>query len=579
VDIPATIIPLTWPYDPNDSHSSSRFESAARTLRYQALGQACKEHRIEKLLVAHHADDQAETVLMRLMNMRWRSGLQGMQAAEWIPECHGLHGVHHSGTMRRDLTLPMQMERGGVQIFRPLLGFRKDQLIATCEQHHIPWAEDKSNQDPTLTLRNAIRHVFKENRLPAALSFDALLALGDQMKARVDYYKDHVERLLGMREVMYKLDIQTGSLSVRFPPAYALIDRTFTGSDEDIQEARNTAFYLLARIASYVDFKEDTSLARLSNVVSAIWPELDLNAPAGPAATNPTASVCAFGLLWRKTDSDQKFPNIHRKKFMMDWLISRQPPESHELGPRGLRLEYPPAPVAIPLTHTASPPLPDWQLFDRWWFQVKNHTSDHTIVLRFITDNELHALSASTKNKTPSCDPYYNIKISLELIKPAALRRSLPALFLVSADGKDELIALPTLGVKTIFPQDAAFPNPPCTFDVRYKKIDSRHRQLKDIIARGIVPQDKNFVSQKRLKLGSVGTMSDEKAGAGQWSLPGKEKPAEPVPMYKRLKGVGLTGMNNPTRRVNKEADARVAQKRDQAYAEQRWKWLGSEGT
>jgi hypothetical protein len=147
-----------------------------------------------------------------------------------------------------------------------------------------------------------------------------------------------------MREVMYKLDIQTGSLSVRFPPSHALIDRPFSGTKEDIQEARNTAFYLLARIASYVDFKEDTSLARLSNVVAAIWPELDMNPAANPAATNPTASVCAFGLLWRKTEPDLKFPNIHKKKLVMDWLISRQPPESHELGPRGLRLEYPPAP-------------------------------------------------------------------------------------------------------------------------------------------------------------------------------------------------------------------------------------------
>jgi hypothetical protein len=49
--------------------------------------------------------------------------------------------------------------------------------------------------------------------------------------------------------------------------------------------------------------------------------------------------------------------------------------------------------------------------------------------------------------------------------------------------------------------------------------------------------------------------------------------------MYKRLEGVGLTGRNNPARRVNKEAEAPLAHKRDQAYADQKRKWLGLDGT
>jgi tRNA(Ile)-lysidine synthase len=530
VGIPATIIPLTWPdrSDFDDGHSR-RFESDARRLRYQALGQACKEHKIEKLLVAHHADDQAETVLMRLMNMRWRSGLQGMQAAEWIPECYGMHGVYHSGMMRMDKNLPMQVERGGIQILRPLLGFRKDRLIATCEEHHLPWAEDKTNRDHTLTLRNAIRHVFKEDRLPAALSFESLLALGNKMKERVDFHKEQAERLLATRDVIYKLDIQTGSLSVRFPPASALLGRPIV-SEEDVDEARNTAYMLLVRIASFVDFRENKAIGKLSGIVPAVWPELRVDEDVLPAASNPTASFCAFGLFWRKWNeiNPPSLPkSADRKINPMDWIISRQPLASHELGRTGLRLEYPPTPATLSLVPTASPSLPEWQLFDRWWFQIKNHTHDHTVVLRFLTEKELRTLQARSKGNDlrPSCDPHHNIKVSFDLIKPVSLRRTLPALFLISPSGEEELLALPTLGVQTIFSKEHPFPNPPCTWDVRYKKIDSRHRKLQAVIAPGIVPQDKSFSPQKRLTFNRGGAEEDGVISA-QWSPGGKEKRA-----------------------------------------------------
>ena len=521
MDIPATIIPLTWPeYNDQDSHAR-RFESDARRLRYQALGQACNEHKIEKLLVAHHADDQAETVLMRLMNMRWRSGLQGMQAADWIPECYGMHGVYHSGVMQMNKNLPMQVERGGIQILRPLLRFRKDRLITTCESHQIPWAEDKSNQDHTLTLRNAIRHVFKEHRLPEALSFEALLALGDEMKGRVEHHKDVVERLLKTREVICKLDVQTGSLSVRFPPAFTLLGRPII-SEQDVDEVRNTAYMLLVRIAGFVDFRDNTSIGKLSGVVSAVWPELRHDSKNVPDATNPSASVCAFGLFWRKWNQ----PNPpHLPKSVsgmvnpMDWLVSRQPPESHELGRTGLRLEYPPMPATVPLIPTPDTSLPRWRLFDRWWFQVRNLTQTHTIVLRFVTDEELLTLTTRNKgsSRVPDDDPYYNIKACLNLVKPALLRRNLPALFLVTPEGQEELLAVPTLGVKTIYPKDGSFPNPPCLWDVRYKKIDSRHGKLNQVIAPAVRPHDKSFAPKKRPTFKRTDAIEDGKRQA-QWS-------------------------------------------------------------
>ena len=59
---------------------ASNIESQARDLRYQALYEMCHEHQIEDLLVAHHLDDQAETILIQMMRGAGLAGLSGMPA-------------------------------------------------------------------------------------------------------------------------------------------------------------------------------------------------------------------------------------------------------------------------------------------------------------------------------------------------------------------------------------------------------------------------------------------------------------------------------------------------------------------
>jgi tRNA(Ile)-lysidine synthase TilS/MesJ len=80
----SSILTISWPEDV-DMQNFHRFETAARTGRYQALGRACRDRKIQALMLAHHGDDQAETVMMRLANNRLRTGLKGMQPVEWIP--------------------------------------------------------------------------------------------------------------------------------------------------------------------------------------------------------------------------------------------------------------------------------------------------------------------------------------------------------------------------------------------------------------------------------------------------------------------------------------------------------------
>jgi tRNA(Ile)-lysidine synthase len=94
-------------------------QAAARRARYDALARWCRERGLAALATAHHADDQAETLLMRLAR---GAGLPG------------LSGIRES----RDL--------GGVLLVRPLLGWRRAELAAIVAD--VATVTDPSNADP-----------------------------------------------------------------------------------------------------------------------------------------------------------------------------------------------------------------------------------------------------------------------------------------------------------------------------------------------------------------------------------------------------------------------------------------------
>ena len=95
-------------------------QAAARQARYELLREACQRHGVLHLLVAHHADDQAETVALRAERASTHTGLAGMSAlVEW-----------------RD-----------VRVLRPLLATPKESLLATARARGLDWVEDPSNLD------------------------------------------------------------------------------------------------------------------------------------------------------------------------------------------------------------------------------------------------------------------------------------------------------------------------------------------------------------------------------------------------------------------------------------------------
>ncbi len=107
-------------------------EAAARDVRYAALNELCQVQATPLLLLAHHADDQAETVLLQLLRGAGPAGLAAM---------------------------PLQSHKvqGEVQRLRPLLAVPRAALEAYAAQHALRWVDDESNQDPRY-VRNALRH-------------------------------------------------------------------------------------------------------------------------------------------------------------------------------------------------------------------------------------------------------------------------------------------------------------------------------------------------------------------------------------------------------------------------------------
>ena len=105
--------------------------AAARSARYRLLAQAARQSHATHILTAHTRDDQAETLLMRLLR---GSGIAGLAA------------------------MARESERDGLRLARPLLDVSKSQLIATLKKAGIDFADDPTNRDVSFT-RPRIRAV------------------------------------------------------------------------------------------------------------------------------------------------------------------------------------------------------------------------------------------------------------------------------------------------------------------------------------------------------------------------------------------------------------------------------------
>lgn len=147
--------------------------AAARAERYRLLAQAARGAGARHVFTAHTLDDQAETLLMRLLR---GSGIAGLSA------------------------MARESERDGITLARPLLAVPKSRLIATLNKARIDFADDPTNHDTAFT-RPRLRALMP---MLAAEGGDArdlarLAARLARANAAVEVLTDGAERYLALK--------------------------------------------------------------------------------------------------------------------------------------------------------------------------------------------------------------------------------------------------------------------------------------------------------------------------------------------------------------------------------------------
>ncbi len=143
-------------------------ETAARNARHAFFRECAKRHRCSRVLLAHHADDQAETVLWNLL--RGSYGPKGMKEVQYV---------------------------NGLEFHRPLLGWRRNQLREWLSSNRLKWREDATNDEP-FTVRNRLRNeVFPLlddiGGRDSAVSFTRLMSDFVELQAVMDFALKNVD--------------------------------------------------------------------------------------------------------------------------------------------------------------------------------------------------------------------------------------------------------------------------------------------------------------------------------------------------------------------------------------------------
>lgn len=248
--IPVTV--ADWTVDQHPDHGT---EAAAREFRYAFFGDQLTAQSADWVATAHQADEQAETILLKLIRGGQLDQLTGMA--------------------------PQRPFHGGA-VIHPLLPFRKSELKAYAREQHIPWYEDITNQELEAS-RNRVRHEIMPLLRRENPQIDRhLIAYAGQLSATLQV-TDHV------------LDRQLATIITPTKPLTGEVSRLLSFSSADQR-------LLLARL-----------LKRASPMVTTNATMLDqcLQLLANPQ--HPTGSV-EFGAGWRFSKRYQQFQFTQVKK-------------------------------------------------------------------------------------------------------------------------------------------------------------------------------------------------------------------------------------------------------------------------
>ena len=184
--------------------------AAARSARYRLLAQAARQASATHILTAHTRDDQAETLLMRLLR---GSGIAGLAA------------------------MARESERDGLRLARPFLDVSKSQLIATLKKAGIGFADDPTNRDLSFT-RPRLREVMPALAAEGgdARSLARLASRLARANAAVEVLAEGAERYLALRDRHFShTGIDAGAVDAKTFNAKSFDMAAFAAMPEEIR--------------------------------------------------------------------------------------------------------------------------------------------------------------------------------------------------------------------------------------------------------------------------------------------------------------------------------------------------------
>ena len=150
----------------NKKKIDKNIQKNAREIRYNLLEKFCKKKKAKSLIVAHHQDDQVETFLMRLSR---GSGVEGLSSMNEI------------ATLKQ-----------GTSLIRPLLDFKKNDLISITKHTFNKFFKDPSNKNRKF-LRTNIREL-KKNLEKKGIDIEKIVRSIKNIASTKDAINFYVER-------------------------------------------------------------------------------------------------------------------------------------------------------------------------------------------------------------------------------------------------------------------------------------------------------------------------------------------------------------------------------------------------
>ncbi len=194
-------------------------EEAARILRYRFLFEMARAYRADAVAVAHHADDQVETVLMHLLRGAGSSGLAGMRYRARDP-----------------------LGESAIPLIRPLLAVWRSEIKEYCQFHHLTPLEDVTNADPAY-FRNRIR----SELIPQLETYNAEFKRHLWQTASILAEEDS--------QLDAEVDVLVGQIQLRSGDGWMLVDTT---------EFQDKALWFLRRLVRKIIFKLKSTLRDVS---------------------------------------------------------------------------------------------------------------------------------------------------------------------------------------------------------------------------------------------------------------------------------------------------------------------------